>query len=658
MILLLAALAAHPPAQAVALWRVDPATAVDALAQSVESHPPLRTALQTLLAESLLASGRRGAARRLAEQVRATDRRWAARAAWTAARAAMPDDCRAAIAHIDAARPDPPWIAAAPRLALLVEAHRACSDERAGDRVDRTLAVEHPHTAEGQAAGRRVPLTASDRLEQAAAFERARDYGSARETLTALVGSAVDADARFALARLHLERLRADYDVATRGFTTLAADPGPFAEESAWLLGRTRGRAGDVGGALAGFAEYLQRYPSGRFAADARFFAAFLRYEHGRYAAAATGFGAIRRGKWADAAAWYHAWCTFLSGADGAAKRFDRLAHKAKAGSGAARRAAYWAARALEERAPKRARKRRARIVAEKPHGWYALLIRRRFPNEFKDLPAWPSGGLERGEPTKTSQSIAAEVRSLEAAGLRDFARRALGAASGGLRRGGEWALETTLAADIGDYERLYRATVIRHRARFRGPHDVADAQWWRAAWPVAHAPIVATHAGVYDVAPDLVYSFMRKESAFDVDAVSPAHAIGLMQLLPRTGRRIVERTQGELRTPDLFNPEVNIALGTWYVSALQARFGGQLPLVAAAYNAGPESVVGWLRGASKETDIFVERIPFRETRGYVKRMVETQTVYRWVHGGMSLAKAAAVLPTELDTKVAPGVDF
>ena len=253
---------------------------------------------------------------------------------------------------------------------------------------------------------------------------------------------------------------------------------------------------------------------------------------------------------------------------------------------------------------------------------------------------------------------IAAEVRALDAAGVPDFARRALGAASDGLRRGDAWALEATLAADIGDYERLYRATVIRHGARFRGPPDPADAGWWRAAWPIAYPSAVKTHAGVYGVAPDLVYAFMRKESAFDVDAVSPAHAIGLMQLLPRTARRVMERTHGEHRAPNLFDPDVNIALGTWYVSALQARFGGQLPLVAAAYNAGPEAVVGWLRGGEVETDRFVERIPFRETRGYVKRMVETQTVYRWVHGGMSLGEAAKVLPTELDPKVAPGVDF
>ena len=253
---------------------------------------------------------------------------------------------------------------------------------------------------------------------------------------------------------------------------------------------------------------------------------------------------------------------------------------------------------------------------------------------------------------------MAAEVRALHEAGLDDFARRALAAASDGLRRRGAWALETTLAAEVGDYERLYRATVIRHRQRWAGAVDRDDARWWRAAWPLAHPETVGRHATAHGVAPELVQAFMRKESAFDVDAVSPAHAVGLMQLLPRTAARIVDQLGREGPAPDLFEPAVNIELGTWYVAALQKRFKAQLPLVAAAYNAGPRAVVDWARGAPTETDLFVERIPFRETREYVKRMVETQTAYRWIHGRMTLAEAAEVLPVTLDLEVRPGVEF
>ncbi len=656
---LLALLLTVSAADAVRAWRREPSAAADALAQAAADNPRLRTALQTLLAESLLAGGRRGAARRLAEEVRARDRRWAGRAAWIAARATIDIDCRAAIAHATAARPDPPWIEAAPRLGLLLRAQRGCGEEQAAQRTAWALATEHPHTVEGQAASASLAAmgawSAADRLARARGYERARDYVSAREALAALVGSPVDAAARFELARLHLERLRVQYDVAIRGFRRLAAEPGEHAEEAAWLLGRTLGRAGDVAGALGAFDAYLRRYPKGRFADDARFFGPFLRYEQGRFRAAASGFASIRRGKWARAAAWYDAWCRFLDGADDAAARMDALAKRAKAGGGAARRAAYWAARALEGRKPAEARARRAAIVAEKPHGWYALLIARRFPEESRAVPAWPPGDIER---SAIGGPEAEEVRALHAAGLSGFARRALRAASPGLRGRKRWALEVALADEIGDHERVYRTTMVRHGAKLRGAPDIGDAPWWRAAYPRAHPASTRRYAGVYGVAPGLVYTFMRKESAFDVDAVSPAHAVGLMQLLPRTAGRIVERLGGRRGSPELFDPDANIELGTWYVAALQARFQSQLPLVAAAYNAGPEAVASWARGGPTDTDIFVERIPFRETRGYVKRIVETYVAYRWVHDGMALAQAADVLPRTLDLEVKAGVDF
>ena len=95
-------------------------------------------------------------------------------------------------------------------------------------------------------------------------------------------------------------------------------------------------------------------------------------------------------------------------------------------------------------------------------------------------------------------------------------------------------------------------------------------------------------------------------------------------------------------------------------MGALASRFRGQIPLVTAAYNAGPESVMGWFRGRHRvETDLFVDTMPFRETRGYVKRMVETLVIYRLVHDGKDLETAVGdVLSLGLDLSVEPGVSF
>ena len=106
-----------------------------------------------------------------------------------------------------------------------------------------------------------------------------------------------------------------------------------------------------------------------------------------------------------------------------------------------------------------------------------------------------------------------------------------------------------------------------------------------------------------HGVHPSLLQSFIRKESAFDPDALSKAHAVGLMQLLPKTARAIRRETRQpkvrKLSRPtelNLFDPQANIDLGAWYVAALSQRFKGQLALGAAANNAGPRFMVGFNR--------------------------------------------------------------
>ncbi len=462
-----------------------------------------------------------------------------------------------------------------------------------------------------------------------------------------------------ALGKLHLDRLRDAFDVAERAFAEIAAGAGPRAEEAAYLVARSRGRAGDSPGAIAAYAEYLRRHPRGHFAEDARFFSAFTHYEDGRYEQAAAAFEGIRSGGWAGAARWYRAWSLYLAGADEAVALFDALVRREGRAAKGGRKAAYWAARALEGRRPEEARRRRATLLSERPDDWYALLIRARFPEESSPLPVLPAPSAPTTPVPSRFSREAAEIRALRDAGLGDFARRALAALSPALRRADAWKTEIGLAREIGDHLRRVQATAIRFRALFEAPPMKADVQLWRDLWPEAYDAAVRRFAKVYGVEPGLVFAFMRKESNFDPDAVSRAHAVGLMQLLPRTARKIEERMGGR-RAADLFDPGANIELGTWYVAALQARFAGQLPLVAAAYNAGPEAVVSWTKGRGRrvDTDEFVERIPYRETRGYVKRMAEFRAMYARLYDGARLADAARLVPPELDLEVAPGVDF
>ncbi len=646
---------------AVARFHTRRAEAVAPLRRAIERHPLVAEALRTLLAEAHLAAGDADAARAAAEKVIAADPRWAHRAAYIAARAALATDCKAAIAHLEAARLDPPWVREAPRLALLSAAHARCGDAETAAGIDRALAVRHPDSPEGEAAAGRVELDLADHLKRAEGFERARDYPSAARLLERLAEGPAGDEARFRLGKLHLDRIRDDFVRAESLFAAVARGGGEHAEEAGYLIPVTRGRRGDIVGALRGYAAYLAAHPRGAHAEDARFFSAFLQYEHGRYADAAKAFARLRDGgKWRSAAEWYHAWCLYLAGrpAD-AVPLFDAIARRAP-GSTAARQAAYWAARSLEATAPERAAERRRALVEQRAHDWYGLLIRRRHPGEHPPIPALPAATASKPIVPPAFMGRAVEIQALADAGLPDFARRALAAISDELRRADAWDAEAALAAEVGDPERVYRATAIRHRDTLRGPPGAEHAEIWRRAHPRAWIPLVEQAARGTDVEPPLVWSFIRKESAFDPDAVSPAHAVGLMQLLPRTARAILDaRGQSARPLPDLFEPAANIDLGTWYIDALQQRFGGQLPLVAAAYNAGPSSLVGWFRGRRvAPVDLFVDTIPFRETREYVKLLVATRVLYGLVHGGEDLDAAAADLPVELDLTVRPGVDF
>ncbi len=126
----------------------------------------------------------------------------------------------------------------------------------------------------------------------------------------------------------------------------------------------------------------------------------------------------------------------------------------------------------------------------------------------------------------------------------------------------------------------------------------------------------------------------MRRESAFVPDVTSSADARGLMQLIPPTARSIAT----ELKLPpaddaELYSPEWNIRLGTWYLRALTTRLHHPT-LVAAAYNGGPSSVARWAKErAELPLDQWVEEIPFKETRGYVKQVTIDLFIYRQLYG-------------------------
>jgi soluble lytic murein transglycosylase len=136
----------------------------------------------------------------------------------------------------------------------------------------------------------------------------------------------------------------------------------------------------------------------------------------------------------------------------------------------------------------------------------------------------------------------------------------------------------------------------------------------------------VRGHAHNYDLNPALLAAVIDQESKFNADAKSSAGAIGLMQLQPATAKGIAIRTGGsKFVLSDLYNPEINVRYGAWYLHHLLQKYGGDEKVALAAYNAGQENVDRW-RAAG-------EGVQFPETRAYVAHVEKLKGIYRRTYG-------------------------
>ena len=148
--------------------------------------------------------------------------------------------------------------------------------------------------------------------------------------------------------------------------------------------------------------------------------------------------------------------------------------------------------------------------------------------------------------------------------------------------------------------------------------------------FPVLYRGIVETASSRRNLSPATVYAFIRQESAFMPDARSPAGALGLMQIMPRTGRMVMRTIGRKLRSrKQLLDPDLNVDLGTHYIRSLLSQMGGHFVLATASYNAGPHRVEGWLPAEGEvESAAWIDNIPFTETRRYVRRVLAYSAIY------------------------------
>lgn len=167
----------------------------------------------------------------------------------------------------------------------------------------------------------------------------------------------------------------------------------------------------------------------------------------------------------------------------------------------------------------------------------------------------------------------------------------------------------------------------------FPAIRTISQAQYWDdldVRFPMAHRDQLVREARNRDIHSSWVFAITRQESGFMADAKSGVGAMGLMQLMPATAQETAKRFGIPLSSPQLaYRPEINIQLGAAYLSQIYGQFNGNRVLASAAYNAGPGRVRQWLRGADHLSyDVWIENIPFDETRQYVQNVLSYSVIY------------------------------
>jgi len=149
--------------------------------------------------------------------------------------------------------------------------------------------------------------------------------------------------------------------------------------------------------------------------------------------------------------------------------------------------------------------------------------------------------------------------------------------------------------------------------------------------FPLHHDTLVSTYADHNQLDPAIVFALIRQESAFDSFAGSSAGAIGLMQVMPKTARQIAADLKEDWRNDyNLLSPEINIKYGSHYFKQVLDQFNGHVVLATAAYNAGPARVKQWLpQKQALPADIWIETIPYKETRNYVSSVLMYSLIYQ-----------------------------
>jgi len=419
-----------------------------------------------------------------------------------------------------------------------------------------------------------------------------------------------------------------------------------------YLLGQVDFAANDNDAFYRTVDELRMAAPASSWLEQALLSAANLHLVHHEYDQALDAFREAQQrfpnGPRASYVHWKAAWLTLRQGRNqDAEKAFEEQIALYPSGPETSA-ALYWRARLAEEdNQPLMARAFYQKLSDRYRNFYYAELGRQRLKHLaatadattkyalLDHVPPLDSSGKVTDSEPPSDELHVQKAELLGNGGLVDFAVRELQAAAAA--DGGSWGPAETaqLYDETGHFDQAIE--VMKHSAPNYFALDIPDLprKYWEALFPKAYWSDLKRSSAANGLDPYLVASLIRQESEFNPNAVSRANAVGLMQLLPKTGKAVARQVKMKRYTASqLYTPAVNLQLGTRYFRGMVDKFGGSFEYALAAYNAGSDRVEDWLsQGKYRDPQEFVESIPFTETREYVQAILRNASVYKQLYG-------------------------
>jgi soluble lytic murein transglycosylase len=480
-----------------------------------------------------------------------------------------------------------------------------------------------------------VGLTAADRLPVARVLLRHSDFRRALPLLEQEIAASPQLDGELRLAAGRALWAARRYADAERWLAPPRAPAGsaPAADEvraeRILFLGRTQFRDGRQTVALATFRRVIAEHPGTDAAARAHFLLADLAHDDGNRAEARTHYEAAVRAGGEDAALSIMRLMTLHWSAGDRARALEvlRAAGEPDVATYEGQQRAFWLARAGSPDGPRLLES----LWQTAPFTYYGIRAAEALGRTGElggRIRPWQ--GAVPPMAVRRASDIADRAAVLTGANLFVRANYEVGRALE--------AEEAPVLYALGEalHDRLLPGPGVRVGRALQRQEGSWNEALLRLVYPFPYRATIEREARRNNVDPFLVAGLIRQESGFNASARSPAGALGLMQIMPATGTSLArELGVSGFRTGRLTEPELNLRMGTRYLAAMLGRYGGRTGDALVAYNAGPTRMARWRSFPEHgDPELFAERIPFTETRDYVRIVQANAAIYRALYSG------------------------